>query len=500
MTAPTALDLAKRIQERDCTAVSILEDTFATIAKVDGDVKAFISLTKDHAYDTAKAVDSAIAAGKPVPPLAGVPIGIKDNMLLKGSATTCASKILENFIAPYNGTVTDKLINDGLVIVGKTNLDEFAMGSSTENSAFFPTKNPWDLSRVPGGSSGGSAACVASAQVPLSLGSDTGGSVRQPAALCALVGLKPTYGMVSRFGLVSYASSLDQISPFTRSVADCAALLQTIAGFDPKDSTSVERPTAELDYMSALDKPLGSLKVGIIKELMESDGLQPDVKAAMLNAVKTYEQLGATVETISLPHLHYAIAAYYIVATAEASSNLARFDGVRYGHRVQFGHNDPQDMTRLFTKSRAAGFGREVTRRIMLGTFALSSGYYDAYYGKAQVARARLRQDFTTAFKQVDILVCPTSPTTAFKLGEKMNDPVQMYLSDIATIPINLAGVPAMSIPCGFDQTGLPIGLQLVGPHFSETRLLQAALAFERQTQLSNILPKAYQNVPIGAA
>lgn len=498
MTAPTALDLAKRIQARDCSAVGVLEDTFATIAKVDGDVKSFISLTKDHAFETAKAVDAAIAAGKPVSPLAGVPIGIKDNMLLKGSATTCASKILENYIAPYNGTVTNKLINSGLVIVGKTNLDEFAMGSSTENSAFFPTKNPWDLDRVPGGSSGGSAACVASAQVPLSLGSDTGGSVRQPAALCALVGLKPTYGMVSRFGLVSYASSLDQISPFTRTVTDCAALLQTIAGFDPKDSTSVDRPA--VDYMAELEKPLGSLRVGIIKELMESDGLQPDVKAAMLSAIETYKQLGATIETISLPHLQYSIAAYYIVATAEASSNLARYDGVRYGHRVDFGPNDPQDITRLFTKSRAAGFGREVTRRIMLGTFALSSGYYDAYYGKAQVARARLRQDFINAFKQVDILVCPTSPTTAFKLGEKMNDPVQMYLSDIATIPINLAGVPALSIPCGFDSTGLPIGLQLVGPHFSEARLLQAALAFERQTELSNILPKAYQNVPIGVA
>ncbi len=368
-------------------------------------------------------------------------------------------------------------------------MDEFAMGSSTENSAFKITRNPWDPNRVPGGSSGGSAAAVASGQTMLSLGSDTGGSVRQPAALCGIVGLKPTYGLVSRYGLVAFASSLDQISPFAGNVEDLAALLQVIAGPDPLDSTSLQN-VPNMDFMANLTKPVEGLKIGYISELMDA-GLQPETKAAIEAAIKIYQDLGATVEPVSLPNLKYAIASYYIIATAEASSNLARYDGVRYGLRME----NERDILNMYMKTRASGFGNEVKRRIMLGTFSLSSGYYEAYYGKAQKVRQLIRNDFKQAFSRFDLILGPTSPTTAFRIGEKSNDPVQMYLSDIATIPVNLAGIPAISLPCGFDQQHLPIGLQLFGAHLSEPLLLQAAKAFETQTGLKNLRPEAVASV-----
>ncbi len=484
-----ALALHQRIQAGELSALEVLDNTFATIEKLDPQIEAFNCLTKDFAYKTAEEVDKAIKAGQRLPLLAGVPLALKDNIHLKGVKTTCSSKILENYVAPFNATVTNKLCEHMIPVVGKTNLDEFAMGSSTENSAFRKTKNPWDLSRVPGGSSGGSAAAVASGQTFISLGSDTGGSVRQPAALCGTVGLKPTYGLVSRYGLVAFASSLDQISPFASNVQDIAAVLQVISGADPLDSTSLQN-VPPMDYLASLDKPIEGLKVGYITELLEA-GLQPDTKAAIESAMKTFESLGAKVEPVSLPNLRYAIASYYIIATAEASSNLARYDGVRYGSRL----NADKDILQMYLSTRAQGFGDEVKRRIMLGTFSLSSGYYEAYYGKAQKVRQLITNDFKNAFNQFDLLLGPTSPTTAFKIGEKSSDPVEMYLSDIATIPVNLAGIPAISIPCGFDQQHLPIGLQLIGPHLSEAVLLQAASAFESKTSLKNLHPQTLASV-----
>lgn len=481
-----ALELHYKIQQGELSALEVLDNTFATIDKLDSDIQAFNSLTKDLAYQIAEVVDQTVKSGQKLPLLAGVPLALKDNIHIKGVKTTCSSKILENFVAPYNATVTQKLLEHLIPIVGKTNMDEFAMGSSTENSAFAITKNPWDLSRVPGGSSGGSAAAVASGQTPISLGSDTGGSVRQPASLCGLVGLKPTYGLVSRYGLVAFASSLDQISPFAANVQDLAALLQVIAGFDPLDSTSLSSPSST-DYLGSLNQPIEGLRIGYISELMDDAGLQPDTKAAIEAAIKTFQDLGATVEPVSLPHVKYAIASYYIIATAEASSNLARYDGVRYGLRL----NEDKDILQMYRATRAKGFGSEVKRRIMLGTFSLSSGYYEAYYGKAQKVRQLIRNDFMNAFSQFDFIIGPTSPTTAFKIGEKSNDPVQMYLSDIATIPVNLAGIPAISIPCGFDEQRLPIGLQLFGPHLSESLLLRAAYAFETHTGYKNLRPEA---------
>jgi aspartyl-tRNA(Asn)/glutamyl-tRNA(Gln) amidotransferase subunit A len=480
----TAVELAKAIASGDKTAVSVVEDCLNLIHQTDTALHAFNTLTPERALETALKVDTAVRAGETLPFLAGVPIALKDNIHVAGVKTTCSSRILENFIAPFNATVTEKLNAHWMPIMGKTNCDEFAMGSSTENSAFGHTKNPWDLTRVPGGSSGGSAATVSAGQVPLSLGSDTGGSVRQPAALCGLVGLKPTYGTVSRYGLVAFGSSLDQISPFTSNVEDCAALFDIISGLDPRDSSSLETLTPAC-YPQVTQGP-AALKIGYVQELMEA-GLDPDVKASFEQAIETFKTMGATVEAISLPHAKYGIAAYYIIATAEASSNLARYDGVRYGVREE----NVKDLMQLYIKTRAKGFGPEVKRRIMLGTFALSSGYYDAYYGKAQQARQLIKQDFEHAFSQVDLLIGPTSPSTAFKLGEKSNDPVQMYLADIATIPVNLAGIPAMSIPCGFDTLGLPIGLQLYGPHLSELKLLQVAYQFQEKTGLKNLSPKA---------
>jgi aspartyl-tRNA(Asn)/glutamyl-tRNA(Gln) amidotransferase subunit A len=484
--AETALSLSQAVQNQTVTAVSLVEKTFATLDATEPTLQAFNSTHQQLALEAAAAVDARAKAGDTLPLLAGVPIALKDNMHLTGTPTTCSSHILQGYMAPYNATVTQKLIDAGLPIVGKTNLDEFAMGSSTENSATRLTRNPWDTSRVPGGSSGGAAACVASGQVLLSLGSDTGGSVRQPAALCGIVGLKPTYGLVSRYGLVAFASSLDQISPFATDVNDAAALLQTIMGFDAQDSTSVPVPP-DFDLMANLDKGVEGLNIGVITELLDSPGLQPDIKANMAQVISHYEALGAKIQRISIPSSQYAIAVYYILATAEASSNLARFDGVRFGLR-----EPANDLITMYRETRGQGFGPEVKRRIMLGTFALSSGYYDAYYGKAQKVQQLMRKEFADAFTQVDVLLGPTSPTTAFKFGEKASDPLSMYLSDIATIPVNLVGIPGISIPSGFDSQGLPIGLQLMGPHFSEPTLLRAAKAFETHTGLCRLQPDSY--------
>jgi aspartyl-tRNA(Asn)/glutamyl-tRNA(Gln) amidotransferase subunit A len=487
----TALGLAEKIKTGQLTATAVLDATYQRIEATDAQLGAYVSLTKTLAYETAKAVDAKVIAGEALPLLAGVPIAVKDNMNVLGTETTCSSKLLAGYYSPYDATVVERLKAHMMPIVGKTNLDEFAMGSSTENSALHPTCNPWDVSRVPGGSSGGAAATVASGQVLLSLGSDTGGSVRQPAALCGIVGLKPTYGLVSRYGLIAFASSLDQISPFATNIADTVALMQVISGFDPKDSTSLPDPANKPDWLSQLPtSSMAGKRIGVITELDGGHGMQPDVLAAIKQAITTYEALGATVSRVSLPSIAYSIAVYYILATAEASSNLARFDGVRFGHR----DTGAEDLNSMYFATRAQGFGPEVKRRIMLGTFCLSSGYYDAYYGKAQKTQALLGQEFAKAWESVDLLLCPTSPTTAFKFGEKANDPVSMYLSDIATIPANLVGIPGLSIPCGFDADGLPIGLQLMGPHHAEGLLFEAAYAYEQATGYANLRPKTFSN------
>jgi aspartyl-tRNA(Asn)/glutamyl-tRNA(Gln) amidotransferase subunit A len=478
----SALALHESIQTGQKKAVDILKETYRRIDSLEPKIGAFNSLTRELAEAQAAEVDARVEKGEALPLLAGVPLALKDNINVQGYPTTCSSKILEGYISPYDATVTKKVKEHLLPIVGKTNLDEFAMGSSTENSATQMTRNPWDTERVPGGSSGGSAAAVAAEETLISLGSDTGGSVRQPAALCGLVGLKPTYGLVSRYGLVAFASSLDQISPFARNVKDAAALLQVIGGFDDRDSTTLNAPVP--NYLASINQPVEGLKIGVITEL-DGKGMQPEVAESFQKAVETFEKLGATIVPISIPSIKYAIAAYYIIATAEASSNLARFDGVRYGLRVE-----GDDIYQTYCKTRAQGFGPEVKRRIMLGTFSLSSGYYDAYYGKAQKVRQVLKNEFNQAWAQVDALICPTSPSTAFKIGEKSNDPVSMYLSDIATIPVNLVGIPGISIPCGFDKQKLPIGLQMMGPHLSEEKLFRIAQMFETATGLANLRPE----------
>ncbi|MEM7771186.1 MAG: Asp-tRNA(Asn)/Glu-tRNA(Gln) amidotransferase subunit GatA, partial [Cyanobacteria bacterium P01_A01_bin.37] len=408
--------------------------------------------------------------------LAGIPIGIKDNMCTQGIPTTCASRILENFVPPYESTVTQKIAAAGAVMVGKTNLDEFAMGGSTENSAFHPTSNPWDIERVPGGSSGGSAAAVAAGECTISLGSDTGGSIRQPASFCGVVGMKPTYGLVSRYGLVAFASSLDQIGPFARSVEDAAILLGAIAGYDPKDSTSLK--TNIPDYTANLNAELPKgTRVGIIKETF-GEGLDPTVEKSVMQAVEHFKGMGATVQEITCPQFRYGLPTYYIIAPSEASANLARYDGVKYGFRK----GEAEDLMQMYTRTRAEGFGPEVKRRIMIGTYALSAGYYDAYYLKAQKVRTLIKQDFEKAFEQVDVLVSPTAPTTAFKMGAKSEDPLSMYLLDLMTIPVNLAGLPGLSLPCGFDEDGMPIGLQIIGNVLQEEKVLQVAYAYEQST------------------
>ncbi len=469
----SAAEQSKALKNKEISAVELTNAAFERIDELDGKLGAFNSLTKDIALNTAKKVDEKIAKGEELPLLAGVPLALKDNMNLKGSKTTASSKILENFVSPFNATVTEKLLGNLIPIVGKANLDEFAMGSSNENSAFKKVHNPWNLNKVPGGSSGGSAASVSSCEATLALGSDTGGSIRLPASFCGIVGMKPTYGRVSRYGLIAFASSLDQIGPFARTVEDAANLLEVISGHDPHDSTSLNLPVEH--YAAHLNDDIKGLKVGVIKELM-SEGLSEDVQKAMEKAIDDYKKLGAEIVEISLPKLKYSIGIYYILATAECSSNLARFDGVRYGYRTP----EAKNLMEMYTKTRAEGFGPEVKRRIMLGTYALSSGYYDAYYKKAQQMRALVAQDFAEAFKKVDILISPTCPNTAFDLGAKSSDPLQMYLTDIATISANLAGIPGLSVPAGFDRDGMPIGLQILAPQLQESKLFNAAHKFER--------------------
>ncbi|VAX27528.1 Aspartyl-tRNA(Asn) amidotransferase subunit A @ Glutamyl-tRNA(Gln) amidotransferase subunit A [hydrothermal vent metagenome] len=462
-----ALDLLDR---GDVSSRDILDSVFSRIEAVDDRVRAFISLTRDRAYDRMEDMKGPEKRGL----LSGIPLAIKDNICIKGIETTCASKILEGFIPPYESSVTERLLQEGYILLGKTNLDEFAMGSSTENSGYFVTHNPWDLERVPGGSSGGAAAAVAADECLGALGSDTGGSIRQPAAFCGVVGFKPTYGRVSRYGLVAFASSLDQIGPITKNVRDAALLLNVISGHDPKDSTSV--PVEVPDFTAGLGREIKGLKIGVPKEYF-IEGLDPEVEQGVKNAIGVLERLGAEIVEVSLPHTGYAVAAYYILATSEASSNLARFDGVKYGFRA-----DGKDLIDMYMETRAQGFGPEVKRRIMLGTYALSAGYYDAYYKKAQQVRTLIKADFEEAFRKVDVIVTPTTPTAAFKIGDKVSDPLQMYLSDIFTISINLAGVPALSSPCGYTSEGLPVGLQVIGKHFDEETVLKVSYAYEQST------------------
>lgn len=478
-------ELHQQLIRKERSAVEITQETLERIQTVEPQVHSFLCVTADRALEQAQRVDAQIAAGETIGLLAGIPIGVKDNMCTRGIPTTCASRILQNFVPPYESTVTQKLADAGAVIVGKTNLDEFAMGGSTENSAFQLTANPWDLERVPGGSSGGSAAAVAAGECTVALGSDTGGSIRQPAALCGVVGMKPTYGLVSRYGLVAFASSLDQIGPFGRSVEDAAILLGAIAGYDSKDATSLKVDIP--DYASALTPGLSlkGRKVGVIQETF-GEGLDPTVEAAVNQAIQQMQALGAEVQTISCPQFRYGVPTYYIIAPSEASANLARYDGVKYGARSEQADN----LLSMYAKTRAEGFGAEVKRRIMIGTYALSAGYYDAYYLKAQKVRTLIRQDFERAFGQVDILVCPTSPTTAFKAGEKKDDPLGMYLLDLMTIPVNLAGLPAISVPCGFDDQGLPIGLQMISNVLQENVLFQTAYAYEQATPWHQRLPQ----------
>jgi aspartyl-tRNA(Asn)/glutamyl-tRNA(Gln) amidotransferase subunit A len=473
----TISELVSRLASRETSAREATQACLDQIRRVDGNIKAFLSQDAEDALAQADAADKAFAAGTThsQKPLLGVPVALKDVLAVKGQPLGCASKILTKFISPYDATVVEKLKAAGAVVFGRLNMDEFAMGSSTENSAFFTTRNPWDTTRIPGGSSGGSAAAVAADECIATLGSDTGGSIRQPAALCGCVGLKPTYGRVSRYGLVAFASSLDQIGPFTKDVRDAATMLGVISGRDARDSTSVPEPVP--DYTGALDGNIKGLKLGLPKEYFIG-GLDKEVTAAVNTAVKELEKLGAEVVEISLPHTDYAVAVYYIIATAEASANLARFDGIRYGLRI-----DGADPVELYTKTRGAGFGAEVKRRIILGTYVLSSGYYDAYYLRAQKVRTLIRQDFLKAFEKVDLIVTPTTPTAAFKAGEKSDDPMQMYLSDIFTISCNLAGICGISLPCGFTSNPkLPIGLQLLGKPFGEQTLLKAAHAYEQAT------------------
>jgi aspartyl-tRNA(Asn)/glutamyl-tRNA(Gln) amidotransferase subunit A len=469
-------ELHGQLVKKERSAVEITQEVLDRIQALEPKIHSFLCVTADKALEQAKAVDAKIAAGEEIGLLAGIPVGVKDNMCTKGIPTTCASKILENFVPPYESTVTQKLADAGAVTVGKTNLDEFAMGSSTENSAFQLTANPWDLERVPGGSSGGSAAAVAAHECVVSLGSDTGGSIRQPASFCGVVGMKPTYGLVSRYGLVAFASSLDQIGPFGRTVEDAAILLGAIAGYDPKDSTSlkVEIP----DYIQFLKPDLKSMRIGIVRETF-AEGLDPAVEQAVNKAIEQLKQLGAEIKEVSCPRFRYGLPTYYIIAPSEASANLARYDGVKYGLRVP----DAENLIDMYARTRAMGFGKEVKRRIMVGTYALSAGYYDAYYLKAQKVRTLIKQDFETAFGQVDVLVTPTVPMTAFKAGEKTDDPLSMYLTDLMTITVNLAGLPGLSIPCGFDEKGMPIGMQLIGNVLREDQLFQVAHAYEQATE-----------------
>jgi aspartyl-tRNA(Asn)/glutamyl-tRNA(Gln) amidotransferase subunit A len=473
----TLCELQKKFTAGEVTATEIVRAYFLRIGQVEPKVKAYVTQVKESALAQAEALDRKLKGWRKTQAMTGMPVALKDNICTDGVTTTCSSRMLQNFVPPYDATVVAKLRQQEYILLGKTNLDEFAMGSSTENSAFGPSRNPWNLQCVPGGSSGGSAAAVAADECVAALGSDTGGSIRQPAAFCGVVGLKPTYGRVSRYGLVAFASSLDQIGPITKDVSDAAFLLGVIAGHDPMDSTSADVPVP--DYMRSLKKKdLRKLKVGVPQEFF-GEGLDPEVEQAVRAAIDELKNLGAEVKDIQLPRTDAAVAVYYVLATAEASSNLARYDGVKFGLRAK----ETKDLLDLYMKTRQEGFGPEVKRRIMLGTYALSSGYYDAYYAKAQAVRTLICQDFEAAFNEVDLIVTPVTPTPAFKLGEKSEDPLQMYLSDIFTISVNLAGLPAIAVPCGFSRANLPIGLQLIGRAFEEETLLRAAHAYEQATQ-----------------
>ena len=479
----TIHDLHDMLKNGDTSSTALTESVLGRIQGVDGKIGAYLTVMGEYALEQAAAADKTIKQGKAGSPLLGIPVAIKDNMCTTGMKTTCASKILESFVSPYDATVVARLRQAGSVFVGKTNMDEFAMGSSTENSGVFPTKNPWDLKRIPGGSSGGAAAAIAADASIAALGSDTGGSIRQPAACCGVVGLKPTYGRVSRYGLVAFASSLDQIGPLTKDVTDTALLMNTIAGHDRLDSTSADIPLP--DFTRALSNNVKGMKIGIPKEYF-IEGMDPEVERGVREAISVLQGLGAKTVEVSLPHTDYAIATYYILATSEASSNLARYDGVKYGFRAE----GAKDLLDQYLKTRSRGFGPEVKRRIMLGTYALSAGYYDAYYKKGQQVRTLIKGDFDSAFKKVDVIVTPTAPTAAFKIGEKTADPLQMYLSDIFTNSVNLAGIPGISIPCGFTRENLPIGLQLLGKHFDEESILHAAFAYEQATDWHTKRPR----------
>ena len=508
MTSQTATELVRQLAEGEITSVELTRSYLDRIERHDGHVKAFLRVDPAAALAQAEEIDRRRKAGKPLGPLAGLPVAVKDVLCSQGEPTTCASRMLEHFRPPYDATAVAKLKAADAVLIGRTNMDEFAMGGSNENSAFFPTHNPWDLSRIPGGSSGGSAAAVASRMAPLAIGTDTGGSIRCPAGLCGVSGLKPSYGRVSRYGLVAFASSLDQIGPMGQTAEDCALLLQVLAGHDPKDSTSVDLPVPR--YTETVGRPLEGLRLGLVREHF-GEGLDPEVDRAVREAVRVYQSLGASVKELSLPHGRYAVATYYIIAPCEASSNLARYDGVHYGYRAQGSGvrgvvsgqwpvasgqhkttSNPQSpipnpssdnaLIDMYRRSRSEGFGAEVKRRIMLGTYALSAGYYDAYYKKALKVRRLIRQDFDRAFDEVDLIIGPVTPTPAFKIGERIDDPLAMYLFDLYTVSTNLAGIAAISIPCGLSSAGLPIGLHLQSPPFQEERLLRGAAMFQRAT------------------
>ena len=475
----------QRLQSGEVSSRELVDQHLKRIEVSESSLNVYVEVTADRARSEASRIDDARAAGESLGSLAGIPLAIKDNLCTQGVRTTCASRMLERFVPPYEATVTERLWASGGVLMGKTNLDEFAMGGSTETSAFGPTLNPWNTSHVPGGSSGGSAAAVASGSCLASLGSDTGGSIRQPASFCGVVGLKPTYGRVSRWGLVAFASSLDQVGPFATCVADAAELLQVIAGPDPRDSTCLKADVP--DYTAALDQSIKGLKVGIIRECFEADGLDAEVKASVQASAAQLEALGAELVEVSCPRFNDGIATYYVIAPSEASANLARYDGVKYGFRA----NNAESLAAMTSCSRAEGFGAEVQRRILIGTYALSAGYVDAYYKKAQQVRTLIRRDFDAAFQQVDLLLTPTAPSTAFRTGAHADDPLSMYLADLLTIPVNLAGLPAISVPCGFSQSGLPIGVQLIGNVLEEARLLQVAHQYEQAADVFAARPEA---------
>ena len=487
ITDLTVHELKEKLDKKEITITEITKAYVDRINEKEPEVKAFVTTLTDTAMEEAKKIEEKVNNGEITSEYAGIPIGIKDNMCTKGVKTTCSSRMLENFIAPYDATVIEKLNAESMINLGKLNMDEFAMGASTEYSAFKKTSNPWNLIKVPGGSSGGSAAAVAAGLVPWALGSDTGGSIRQPASFCGVVGLKPTYGLVSRYGLVAFASSLDQIGPITKDVEDAAMLLNLIAGHDERDTTSIN--TEKKDYTKALKNDVKGLKIGIPKEYF-GEGINPEVKEALEKAIEEYKSMGAIVEECSVPIAEYALATYYIIACAEASSNLGRFDGIRYGYRTP----NFENLKDIFVNSRTEGFGKEVKRRIILGTYVLSSGYYDAYYKKAQQVRTLVKKEFDKAFEKYDVLITPTSPTVAFDIGQRSNNPLEMYLADICTVSLNIAGLPGISIPCGVDSTGMPIGMQIIGKHFDEETILNAAYTYEQKIKFRENYKPEFKN------